>query len=56
MTPSIKRNINTSTSRSNISLSGYHLNHGTKMAMQSLYRNQLDEMVTEKKKQKDYEK
>lgn len=37
----------------NGSLSGFHLNHNEKMAMQTLYKNQLDHLVNEKKKQKE---
>ena len=32
------------------SLSGFHLNHAEKMAMQTLYRKQLDEIVQKKQK------
>ena len=36
-----------------VSLSGFHLNHGQKMAMQNLYKAQLDDIVTQKKKEKE---
>jgi hypothetical protein len=35
-----------------VSLSGFHLNHASKLAMQNLYKTQLDDLVTQKKNQK----